>query len=242
MVAPIHMSARAQLAGLAAAALFAAAAVLGTDVDALRAPAAFALVGFLPGWLALAAAGVHARLELSQRLALTAALSFTLNVLVGLGMYVGSGGFRVDTWAISLAAVALVFAWLAFRRLDDPARLSLTDVVVYAGAAVLLAGALAVSVGSPPARDARPMFPDLSVVATGQADVRLAVRSHAARTERYTLEVGIRGRQPALRQAIVLAPGASWGATVPAPAALGYRQVVVRLTLPGQPEYRALSL
>jgi hypothetical protein len=243
------------------------AAVAGQEVGWLRAVLVLPLVLFLPGYVLAAALfpGRGAGLKVEERAVLSIGLSLALVALGGLLLNQTPWGLQADSWAALLGLFTLGAAVVAVLRPlrpasgvgtagdaeGDPIPLQLRAPVgvrhglAFAGAAAILAGAVAIAHQGAQAQQAATGFTQLWLVpsAPGAAGgaLRLGVRSAEPHPATYSLRVTVDGVQTDAWPAIVLAPGQTWETTV-APAPEGAMEALLSRADASQQVYRRVTL
>jgi hypothetical protein len=245
------------------------AAVAGPEVGWLRAVLVLPLVLFLPGYVLVAALfpGRGAGLRVEERALLSIGLSLALVALGGLLLNQTPWGLQTDSWAALLGLFTLGAAAVAVLRPPRPAPgggpagdaeegpaplrylppAGVRPSLAFAGAAAILAGAVAIAHQGAQAQRTASGFtqlwlvPSASAGAGGAGAMRLGVRSAEPRPATYSLRVTVDGVQTESWPAIVLAPGQTWETNV-APLPEGAVEALLTRADAPQQVYRRVTL
>ncbi|MDB5076773.1 MAG: hypothetical protein JWO42_2952 [Chloroflexi bacterium] len=220
---------------LAVAAACLCVAPLPSPLELLRVVSAVPLVLLFPGLAATAALFPTREPALPVRLLLYLAISVSLAALTGYVLNWTPVGLQAGSWAVALAGITAVLAWLAQLRQGAAAhgigQLGSIAKRLYAGrsptfrqrAGVLYTLAVLVTVAAfgidhlSATRDARAGFTQLWLLPSGRHAVRLGVTSHELATVQYQLRVTLHGKVLRSWSALVLRPGQTWVAVAALP-------------------------
>jgi uncharacterized membrane protein len=236
------------LAGVLAAA--AGYVVLETHSVVLRTAFALPLLLFLPGYTLTAVLFVRQRLDAPRRLLLSISLSLALAIAGALVLDLTSSGLRARNWTLllfELTTWAVAFAalrrhGLRRERLTFP-RLRLLDAVLFALAAVVVGGAVALARTPLPAKNAVGYTALWIEPSRDGWSLTVGATSAELRPTSYRLELRA-AKAPFLTRSLRLAPGQRWQEVVRLPQRLRTRPVHALLYLGSKPTvpYRSVAL
>jgi uncharacterized membrane protein len=198
---------------------------------AARVVAALPLVLVLPGYALTLALFPGRALGWAERALFSLGLSLAVVALGGLALHLTPWGLRPATWAVLLVAITLAAGAVGLVRrraaapAADPARpaggLTVAQATLFALAAVVLSGALALTVRGAQEQETVGFTQVWMVEAspTNQARVRLGVSNREPSPTQFRLQLVVEG-QARQTWTLQLAPDQTWETAVDLPADL----------------------